>query len=397
MSEIMTPGAPTGVPAGYAAQSLTGGFPTIQLSANVAGADVIEFTGTLTAQDIVVVVPQPPFPTQVRGSNLGGSFSGPTTLGWAKIVRNSTVGPFRVLLQGLGGTNTLVIPQGGAMWVYSPDGLLVFAGAQSTSGAVGAIGLTFVFQPTAVPTPDSGNVFHTETSLWAAINAVLGSSGGPITLAIDSSLSPAVFTQAHNYMQRIWLVPDSSAPPTTNVLTIADGALQTDILGGRGPLELACTCATGPALAFTGPRPTFLMAEQFQIKQLGTVPVVNVPTAQIMQVFMFGLASFFYSGTGAAFGVVAGAILVTGIFGDSQNIGNANLVSGAGGTWFNQHDASFPHQTTANFFGATTEILTDQAPEVGYTPAVLVDWSGVSPLTVAHALDRIAAKITPIP
>jgi hypothetical protein len=34
---------------------------------------------------------------------------------------------------------------------------------------------------------------------------------------------------------------------------------------------------------------------------------------------------------------------------------------------------------------------------LGYVPAVLADWSGTAPTSVQNALDRIAAKITPIP
>ena len=32
-----------------------------------------------------------------------------------------------------------------------------------------------------------------------------------------------------------------------------------------------------------------------------------------------------------------------------------------------------------------------------YTPAVLADWSGTAPTSLAEALDRIAAALTPIP
>lgn len=44
----------------------------------------------------------------------------------------------------------------------------------------------------------------------------------------------------------------------------------------------------------------------------------------------------------------------------------------------------------------TINLIAD-AIRMTYTPAVLANWSGVAPTSIANALDRIAAKITPIP
>jgi hypothetical protein len=46
---------------------------------------------------------------------------------------------------------------------------------------------------------------------------------------------------------------------------------------------------------------------------------------------------------------------------------------------------------------AGTLTLQAQSNLTGYTPALVANWSGVAPKSVADALDRIAAKITPIP
>lgn len=131
MSEILVPGAPTNIPAGYASQSLTGGFPSLTLASNIGGADIIEFTGVLTAQNITVTVPLAPFPSQVAGNV---SFSGPTTSGWLKVFKNSTSGAFEVIVAGASAGATLVIPQGETLWAYSADGINVFA----ASGAAGS-------------------------------------------------------------------------------------------------------------------------------------------------------------------------------------------------------------------------------------------------------------------
>jgi hypothetical protein len=63
-----------------------------------------------------------------------------------------------------------------------------------------------------------------------------------------------------------------------------------------------------------------------------------------------------------------------------------------------QLDASVPQTISLPaFLGATSIVQIDDAVGVTYTPADLVHWSGVAPTSVKNALDRIAAKITPIP
>ena len=160
MSEIITPGAPTSIPAGYAKQSVSGGLPTITLSANVAAADIIEFTGTLTAQNLLVVIPQPLFPTQVNGSV---SYSGPTVPGWMKMIKNSANGPFQLILQSQGGTNTLVVGPG-TQWVFSPDGVNLFLASAPTDLVVGSLAQTAWFID---PQNVSGNASDTNTGLTA--------------------------------------------------------------------------------------------------------------------------------------------------------------------------------------------------------------------------------------
>jgi hypothetical protein len=313
MSEIMTPGAPTIVPAGYAAQSLTGGLPSLQLSANVAAADVIEFTGALTAQDIVVVLPQPLFPSQVVGSNLGGSFSGPTSLGWSKIIRNSTTGSFMVRLQALAGPNRLLIPQGGAMWVYSPDGFSVFAGAQSTSGVVGAIGLAFVFRPGAVA-PLQPNVYTTWTTLAAAVTATLTLARGPVTIVIDDSLAATTVdpgTWFAAFPGQIYLLGVPSDPSVLATLHMPAGTQIAEAIAGAKLLNFTCSpTAALPSLKWSASGQVFI--EACTITNLaGDAHAVQIAGG------LFGIFSTdftFFNGTGTAggemFQIAAGATLI---------------------------------------------------------------------------------------
>jgi hypothetical protein len=49
------------------------------------------------------------------------------------------------------------------------------------------------------------------------------------------------------------------------------------------------------------------------------------------------------------------------------------------------------------FTNAGTWTCENKSTMVGYTPAILANWSNVTPTSVANALDRIAAAIGPIP
>jgi hypothetical protein len=173
MSEIITPGAPTGIPAGYATQSLAGGFPTLKLSDHVAAADVLELTGTLTAQDITVLIPKPLFPTQTAGTT---SYGTPTATGWMKIVKNSTSGSFSVVLKCVGGSNTVVIPQGPAMWVYSPDGAQLFVVTTSPSNPIALSQTDWYVDWVSGNDANSGSITHPVKTVMGGIVAKWGTT-----------------------------------------------------------------------------------------------------------------------------------------------------------------------------------------------------------------------------
>ena len=76
-----------------------------------------------------------------------------------------------------------------------------------------------------------------------------------------------------------------------------------------------------------------------------------------------------------------------------------HTISGTAAATLNvQTDASLPTNIVLapEFVGSLSRTQIDQAPGMGYTPAVLANWTGVSPETVQIALDRIAAAIGPI-
>jgi hypothetical protein len=80
---------------------------------------------------------------------------------------------------------------------------------------------------------------------------------------------------------------------------------------------------------------------------------------------------------------------------------NGNLVSGvAGSTIAYAYDATWPGNPANPFFAFggiyAPPVVSDKALSMSYAPAVLANWSGTAPTSVANALDRIAAKIGPI-
>jgi hypothetical protein len=76
-----------------------------------------------------------------------------------------------------------------------------------------------------------------------------------------------------------------------------------------------------------------------------------------------------------------------------------DTVSGPASATINlQVDASLPSTfSQALFLGTVTITQIDMAEGVTYTPAVVANWNGVAPANVQEALDRIAARIGPIP
>ena len=79
---------------------------------------------------------------------------------------------------------------------------------------------------------------------------------------------------------------------------------------------------------------------------------------------------------------------------------NGTISGPASATLNVQTDGSVPPATAAEFplfLGTFVGALIDDAANISYTPANPVDWNGTPPKTIKEALDRIAAKITPIP
>jgi hypothetical protein len=129
------------------------------------------------------------------------------------------------------------------------------------------------------------------------------------------------------------------------------------------------SCAAGTTLYEVNSNPTTLEMRGISFLGDGTNPVIHVLATGVLNVILFdsaGLNSVPWTiDEGGAVNILASPMAFI--------------------------DPSIPGSSGISI------IYQGQGNQVTYTPAVSANWSGTDPTSVANALDRIAAKITPIP
>lgn len=264
------------------------------------------------------------------------------------------------------------------------------AGPGTTNNNPGASDL-FIYKPGAAT---AGNVYGTEAAMFAAWNKV----PPPKRMAVDASLvaGTATLTLAWNLNGCTLFAMDTAALDT---LQFAIGAT---IVGTE-------FWTVGAGLTVTN------LGAGVWTPANGSV--VNVEENSLLASF---IAATPFVTIGAGVTLFLG-ILPFGLVGDDVNptfnLTNATAVLSAVGVGSNSDDQLGQHScegvagSTVNFaHDAETfarnitvagqifnETKNDTAGEMAYTAAVVGNWSGTNPSSVANALDRIAAKITPIP
>jgi hypothetical protein len=273
------------------------------------------------------------------------------------------------------------------VWPPLPNG----AGASSLVFLADGI----IFRPGGV---SLGNVFAT----WAEIKAVIAVTSGALTVLVDDSLAPAVVSAGVTDCQS--RVTFTSAfqheLPSTVKLLLPDGAILKDVRAINGFLTVVTEGTTAPNFQFTPDR-SLSLVDGGVISNVGTQPVIRL-AANAFFVITLAEASIFSNptpGSGplidlSAPGAQAVIFIVTG-----SGFTTDNTVTGvAGTTAIFQFDASlgnFP--TNPGFTGTTQKFVLDDALFMSYTPAVLANWNGLAPTSTANALDRLAAKVGPVP
>lgn len=120
------------MPAGAAIRSLAGLSGAQTLAGNEAAADIITLTGALGAA-VTLTVPTTPSAPQVNSTNPSSVLynNQATVLSWIKIFQNFSTG-FAVTLSNGGTTVVLTAGSNKAQFVYSPDGVNLYAATVAT-------------------------------------------------------------------------------------------------------------------------------------------------------------------------------------------------------------------------------------------------------------------------
>lgn len=266
---------------------------------------------------------------------------------------------------------------------------LVSAHAQS--------GYSLVYRP-GEPSP-SGNVFAS----WTALMAAYGQFDGPMIIFFDDSLVTPAFIPAGTYVFRegtifSGLLNRVAMSPDAVVVEFEEGVQLVGIVQFQYVLRMQVHGVTAPlfppAAAGTA---TFVVLDKgatFEVIEAGG-RVFDVPANTILFVAMFN------------------AELTTGV---SEVVRGLDPTSTIGIAFFLQGDlqqdtiagdgtlvhiiestAALISLTQTGFIGTTVQQFNTSAFLEGYSPTVLADWSGIDPVNVGTALDRIAAVLSPIP
>lgn len=264
------------------------------------------------------------------------------------------------------------------------------------NGSAGSIGI-FTFRPGAVA-PLPPRVYNNFATLYA--DAILHE--GLVVIAIDDAIVAPAPIPAGN-----WFFPNK------NLILSGNGVRNINV-------DLQDQCKFSGLIEVT---------EFLTLNSLSSSPIITVPLSFLPQpdLFILGrgcrLNNF---GTSFFFDVLPDALLIIGmpLSGglDSTNIVNlqpsilgntgvftfvannsqivSDFVTGdATGIWIGNEvgTSNLINQVQPNLLGTIFIQLSAESTRLNYAPANLADWSGIPPTSVSDALDRIAAKITPIP
>lgn len=248
-----------------------------------------------------------------------------------------------------------------------------------------AFGPTFVFRPGGV---QSANVFTSWATLMAAVSAVQG----PTTVQIDDSIvSPAVVPAGTWNLSNVTLVGVENNTNEFATLNFAQNAKITFSFLAMNFLEVQSVGTAVVATIAAGV--SVLICTQTSINIVSnTQAFFEVQNGAVLTVTQQGgnlgdnvhnLFKIDAGGTFTYFGFGAADL-------EGSAVGGAGAAAGASGQFTSDCQV---HQASQ---GGTWSFVSNAINE-GYSATVVANWSGTQPTSVANALDRIAAKITPIP
>jgi len=273
--------------------------------------------------------------------------------------------------------------------------VLVFQGGSDTGWgdqppaalSGGAIGLAITYMPTPAPTPDSGNCYHSEATFRAALAAVLLATCGPIWVAVDSSLATANLTAtALPGAGRTFMTSARDLRTGTgDILNILDGASLQDFGGVIGGLQISCTCATAPALTFTGG--VNFLVRSARINNNGAAALCNI-AGGVAQFLIYEQGVIAQNGAGTLFALAGAAFLFTANDSSAGLTGAGVVTGGVGTSWLEDRGANGNLPTAPGFAGTHTIVPLAHARWVQFDAPALqpAQAAAIGPVTAQYAI-----------
>jgi hypothetical protein len=279
------------------------------------------------------------------------------------------------------GTPTGSSKVGLSVWREGVDGYISYLRGQLAGLSQNA----FVFKPGATP---GGNVFAS----WATLGPAVALVRGEISILVDPSIAPVHVTSAFPVPDNVTFTSEWNSSSQMSFDAGAHMAL------GAGKIKFA-----GGTIAFfnagaDGEFFTLLDSEFFLVEIEELAEVFNGTTHAPFACnaggqwtgLMEGLGNF---GDGTHPMLDCSGDLLFEVLNDS--LLDAHALKGTGNLVTINIDAS--SDIGAQDLTPLSINRIDHANRIAYTAAALANWNNVAPTSVANALDRIAAKIGPIP
>lgn len=263
---------------------------------------------------------------------------------------------------------------------------------------------TFIYRPGF-----NGPLVQGLFSTWDALYPNLHLVPGPKTIFFDASdglLTIPASDQVYDMTNVVWIAPNIlfGLSPTRVVLTIADGATLTNLTSISGSILVTYNHTTKPCMVRSvstvpNPAPSSLnlsngaailcVSQPFVQVQSGLFTLVMDNQAAIIPNTPVVIPSLQSSTSAAGQGLMLWV-------GDGCTL-PPNSLSGTGNIiCVNQSLTATLSQTQPSAIGSLMFLDNVSANNMMYMPAVVGNWSGTAPSSVANALDRIAAQIGPI-
>lgn len=274
------------------------------------------------------------------------------------------------------------------------------AGISPTYYLTSGLTIQFLFAPDGTVLYNSGgtsndkNIFSDFGQLCGYIAAVgplvdawtigmLSGGGSPV-------ISPATYALPAN------VTFTTTAGTNSNALTLSDVVFDPPpVLFTIDNLAVICDSSVNPCFhvqASTGPMYFFMRGEFAQVNCTGTQPFISDDDTSLSvsmkdQAFLTGSTPVIH------FGATADGFFKMYDQSKIALLSSLDLTAGAAVTITADSGVTLSSPAPAGI----TITFVDNAFQMVYTPTTLADWSGTSPTSIGDALDRIAAKITPIP